>query len=110
LTILADPLHPVVAVHEAPSGPADDGDLQFPDRLDDVETETLVVGQWRPRFEEATVDLLAEVFDETTEDHRIVSRRGHVALNDDGRLVWSWGRIHVRSRDPADGAQGRCAE
>ena len=88
LAILADTLLPVVAVDEAPAGPADDGHLQLLDRLDDIQAEPILVGKRRTGLEEATVDLLPKVLDEAAENHRIIFRDGGVDLDDDARLQW----------------------
>ena len=86
LAILADTLLPVVAVDEAPAGPADDGHLQLLDRLDDIQAEPILVGKRRTGLEEATVDLLPKMFDETTEDHRVILNHRRAGLDDDARL------------------------
>ncbi|MFM1944591.1 MAG: hypothetical protein RI897_3573 [Verrucomicrobiota bacterium] len=60
---------PVIAADEAATWPADDGDVEFCECLDDVQAEALFVRQGGSRVEDTAIDLVFEVFEEAAEQH-----------------------------------------
>ena len=64
-------VEPVVAAHEVPAGPAEDGDAERADRVEHVAAKAGGVAQWRAFVEDPAVDAAAEVLDEVAEDAAI---------------------------------------
>jgi hypothetical protein len=71
----------VVGAHETPAGPADDGNAKLAQRLDDVCSETALVGERRSRLEDAAVDLPVKMLQKLAEDHPVEPHRVPVRVD-----------------------------
>ena len=70
LPVGTDPVVPMVGGHETSTGPSDDRNLEFLHGLDDIGTETVLVGKRIPGTEYAPVNLPVEMLDKLSEQHR----------------------------------------
>jgi uncharacterized protein (DUF1778 family) len=62
----------MIAADETSARPAHHREFQFLHRSDHVLAEAVLVRQRRARLEQAAVDLIVEMLDKATEEHRAV--------------------------------------
>ena len=84
--VLANSFLPVIGVNETPAGPADHRHLQFLERLDDIKTKSLLVGQRRTGLENATVNLVVKMLEESAEEHWAVGLGRRIRIDRDHGL------------------------
>src|SRR5262249_48130416 len=85
-----DPIHPMVIGREVSAWPSQKRDVQFPDRLQNVLTETLGAGERRTLVEDAAIDTAAQVLDKVAIDLGIDIADCALSVDFDARTKGRW--------------------
>ncbi len=104
LVARADAVAPIVVRGEVAAGPAQEGDIELTDRLEDVLAEAIGIREWRLLFEDAAIDAAAEVLDEVAVEHGIDVADDTLGIDLDAGVE----RGRLSAQDIGRGGHGQC--